>query len=92
MAAIDIWGLGDGADALGAVFGDVFGRAGVDEVDLEVWWTGMRCCACGSRCEIPVVDVIGAEIGDGAETLCKVLEVSYIGAECSTLYLISSDA
>jgi len=45
VGPVDGGGFGDGASALGGVFGDVLWGAGVDEVNLEVWWGGAWCCA-----------------------------------------------
>lgn len=39
VGAVDLGGFGDGAHALGGVFGDVFCGGGVDQVNLE----GGRC-------------------------------------------------
>ena len=98
VVAVDGRGFGDGASALGGVFGDVLWCAGIDEIDLEVWWgrpglrRGCGYCAWTRRRKVPVVDVVGAEISDGGQALCKVLKVSYIGAERGALLVISFDA
>lgn len=66
ILSVNFWGLGHDAEALGFVFVDVFLRAGVDEIQLEVGWglVGGTGVAVG---EEPGVDIVCAEVLDVAE-------------------------
>jgi hypothetical protein len=55
-------------------------RAGKDQVELQVW--RLRCAAAG---EIPGVDVVGAEEGEGAEGGGEGLEVGWSAGEGGAL-------
>lgn len=85
---VDGGGLGDDAEGLGGVFLDVFGGAGVDEVELVVWGVRGGRGGGGGVGEEPGVDVVCAEVFDVRERGGEGGEVGVAVGEMGSVVLL----
>lgn len=81
LFAVDLKCFGDHADALGRVLLDMILCAWRDQVQLEVRWVVLPLTG---RSQVPMVDVVGAEIFDIGKALLEGLEGFEVAREgCS---------
>jgi hypothetical protein len=86
MVTVDLGSLGDHAHVLGGVLADVQVRAWPDEIELQVWLSGVFAMASGCcRSEVPPIDVVCAEVANVGQGGMEGTERRELGSKGSSL-------